>query len=308
MSPLRGRARARGQDRRRDRARLPRRAPGLRADLRAAIVGRAAGPLAHDLDARWLMAYAAALGETDPRYYDTVSMDGPMGHPIFPVGYEWPLVVEIRAKAIEASLVTRSVHATHDVIVHRAPRAGDRLLTTARVASVSRHRAGALVVLELRTVDAAGAPATTTHFGSIYRGVGVDGETPAAPAPRSVDAGAVRWETRVEVPATAAHLYTEGARIWNPIHTDLAVARAAGLPGLILHGTATLALAVSRVVARDVGGDPRRVRRVSTRFSGMVALPSAFTVRGRARRGETVSFDAVGDDGRPILSEGALQV
>ena len=47
------------------------------------------------------------------------------------------------------------------------------------------------------------------------------------------------------VSATAAHVYTEGARIWNPIHTDAAVAARAGLPGIILHGTATLALAVS---------------------------------------------------------------
>ena len=47
-----------------------------------------------------------------------------------------------------------------------------------------------------------------------------------------------RWSERVEVPYHLGHVYTECARIWNPIHTDLAVARAAGLPGPILHGTA----------------------------------------------------------------------
>ena len=29
------------------------------------IVGVTVGPIAHDIDARWLMAYAAALGETE---------------------------------------------------------------------------------------------------------------------------------------------------------------------------------------------------------------------------------------------------
>ena len=56
--------------------------------------------------------------------------------------------------------------------------------------------------------------------------------------------------------ATAAHVYTECARIWNPIHTDVAYARAAGLPDIILHGTATLALSISKVSRRFVRNEP----------------------------------------------------
>ena len=41
------------------------------------IVGVAVGPLAHDIDARWLMAYAAGLGETDARYFETRGTAGP---------------------------------------------------------------------------------------------------------------------------------------------------------------------------------------------------------------------------------------
>jgi acyl dehydratase len=106
------------------------------------------------------------------------------------------------------------------------------------------------------------------------------------------------------VPATLALVYTECARIWNPIHTDVAVARGAGLPAIILHGTATLALAVSRVVRRSLGGDGRRVRGVSARFTGFVRLPSIVTVRGRG----ALAFDVTGADGTSVLSEGALTV
>jgi acyl dehydratase len=114
----------------------------------------------------------------------------------------------------------------------------------------------------------------------------------------------VRWQEVVDVAAGAAHVYTECARIWNPIHTDAAVARAAGLPGPILHGTATLAMAVSRVVRHDLGDDPVRVREIRVRFSGMVPLPSSFTVRGRGRDGDRIAFDAVAGDGAPVLSQG----
>jgi acyl dehydratase len=101
-------------------------------------------------------------------------------------------------------------------------------------------------------------------------------------------------------------VYTECARIYNPIHTDVAVARSAGLSAPILHGTATLALAVSRVIAHDLGGEPARVREVRGRFTGMVAMPSTFTVRGRAAEGPGVAFDAIGADGASVLGQGVL--
>ena len=42
------------------------------------------------------MAYAAALGDVHAEYLDTTRPEGVIGHPIFPVCYEWPLAVELR--------------------------------------------------------------------------------------------------------------------------------------------------------------------------------------------------------------------
>jgi acyl dehydratase len=119
--------------------------------------------------------------------------------------------------------------------------------------------------------------------------------------------GRCRWEEVVEIPPTAAHVYTECSRIWNPIHTDLAVARAAGLPGLILHGTASLALAVSRLVRRDLDGDPLRVCEVSARFTGMVPMPAVLTVRGHDAVDTTLGFEVVDEDGRAVVAAGRVR-
>ncbi len=110
------------------------------------------------------------------------------------------------------------------------------------------------------------------------------------------------------MPYHSAHVYTECARIWNPIHTDLAVARAAGLPGPILHGTATLALAVSRLVERELAGETARVRGIAGRFTGMVSLPSTIVVRAGERRGDGLAFDVVTAAGTPLISEGVLHL
>jgi len=286
------------------------------------LVGRSAGPLVQDVDARWLMAYAAALGDAAPEYLDTARAGGIVGHPLFPVCYEWPLAVEFRTKAMSEAIAARSVHATHDLRLARRPRPGDRLRTTATVVSTEPRSPGAYVVTRFETVDANGQLVSSTDYGSIYRGV--DCERAAIPAPpaAAVQSGsddsagdaagrageaaptAPDWSATVPVPAGLAHTYTECARIWNPIHTDRAVARSAGLEEIILHGTATLALAVSAALDRANLGPAAPVTRVTCRFTGMVPLPSALTVRGWGephRDGPLIRFDALTPDGRAAL-------
>jgi acyl dehydratase len=274
------------------------------------LVGVTVGPIAHDIDSRWLMAYAAGLGETDARYFDTLAPGGPASHPLFPVCYEWPALVAVRARSTPDEIAVRSVHATHDLTVHRPPRAADVLRTTARVTGLAHRRAGTLLTVRLETVDADGRRVTTSDYGSVYRGVGFEGEDMGLGAEgrtgSALPAGAV--ELPVDVPAGLAHVYTECARIWNPIHTDVAVARAAGLPDIILHGTATLALAVSGIL-RHSGADPRGVTRVCGRFTGMVPLPSRLTVRAAmAREGTGFLFEAAGPAGASVLSGGVLHL
>jgi acyl dehydratase len=292
------------------------------------LVGTTVGPLVQEIDARWLMAYAAALGDVHAEYLDTTRPEGVIGHPIFPVCYEWPLAVELRASALSESIAVRSVHATHDLHLHRRARAGDRLSTTATVISSEPRAPGAYVVTRLETVDADGRSVSTTDYGSIYRGVECErsmlpprvagladskGDVETVPKPdRRGDGSPPRrdWSVEVPVPAGLAHTYTECARIWNPIHTDKAVARSAGLPDIILHGTATLALAVSASLQRARVDPAAGIARIGCRFTGMVPLPSVITVEGckaRLASGETlIAFQVLGADGRLVLRDGRL--
>jgi acyl dehydratase len=274
--------------------------------LSSALVGEAAGPLEQMIDARWVMAYSAGLGETDARYYDTTAVDGPWVHPLFPVCYEWPVSRSLRSLAPLEAHNARLVHAQHDLVLHRPLRAGETLTTFARIALAVQRTPGAFVVFRFEARDAQGAPVSTSDFGVLYRDVALDGPSRSVasiedPPPRSRPLAKVG---EIDVPATAAHVYTECARIWNPIHTDLAYARAAGLPGIILHGTATLALTVSKLLAR-YGIEPRTVRRVRCRFSGMVLMPAALEVHA-AHEGDTLAVETRNERGEPVISRGEL--
>ena len=108
----------------------------------------------------------------------------------------------------------------------------------------------------------------------------------------------------------AAHIYGACARLGNPvnIHTDLATAKKAGLPGTILHGTATLAMAASGAIAAAAGGDPARVRRIYARFRAMVLIPSQIEVRISPREqsadGKGVFFEMLSADGGRAIRDG----
>jgi acyl dehydratase len=282
--------------------------------LSASMVGSKAGPYVHAIDARWLMAYAAALEETAPEYFDTARPEGLVAHPLFSVCYEWPAAVELRAQLTSKDIAARSVHATHNLVIHRPVKAGDRLETTATVTLIEPRSPGVYQVTRFETVDQRGTPVTTTEYGSIYRGVSID-PAPGPVRPKGsepMENASSVWSTSVPLSAGLAHVYTECARIWNPIHTDRAVAMGAGLPDIILHGTATLALAVSRVLRREPAEAAHRVRRITCRFTGMVRLPSAITVQGLGetteRASRVIAFQVLTEDGHPAVHKGLIEI
>ena len=91
-------------------------------------------------------------------------------------------------------------------------------------------------------------------------------------------APARRWS--VETPATLPHIYSECARIWNPIHTERAYARSAGLPDIILHGTATWGLAMRQIIGADSARSRApQLRRFSGRFRAAVGPGSMIAIQ-----------------------------
>ena len=72
--------------------------------------------------------------------------------------------------------------------------------------------------------------------------------------------------------------YADASGDQNPIHQDDEIARSVGLPGVIAHGMLNYGL-LSRAVT-DWLGDPRRMRRLSVRFSAMVQPGDTVTCKG----------------------------
>ena len=181
---LRDRARARRGDRAAHRARLARRPPRLRGHLRGLHElpprpsplrdGRVRlapmripppssasrwARVEHEIDARWLMAYAAALGERATR----VLRHHAAGRRPRPPALPGLLRVAARAGragqgAVATSVAVRGVHATHDLALHRAAARGrpaqHHRHASSRSSAAPRRRLSSS--LRIETVDADG--------------------------------------------------------------------------------------------------------------------------------------------------------
>lgn len=261
------------------------------------------------------MSYAAGLGQRDPAYFDTTCTDGILNHPLFPIAVEWGLISDpasgLEVLGLSVTERLRGVHARHDLHLHRPIRAGTDVRVSAQIVGIEQTPPGALLTMRLRGTDSDG-PLWTTWMGSLYRGVtaeGADRLLEALPA-HPVQAGSSdeSHSRTVPVEVWAPHVYSECARIWNPIHTDVAIARAAGLPGVILHGSANLAHGVDWVLAAlKLGAE--RVRRVGGSFRGTVAVPSTIrptlsSVEPASDGTSTAYFTVLNDAGQPAVRGG----
>jgi acyl dehydratase len=286
--------------------------------LSKSFEGAVTPSITQEIDQRWIAAFASGVGDGGIQYVDGDCPGGIQAHPIFPVCLEWPLVQEVSRIAMSAGLTTEEaragVHSMHSLRLHRPIRPGDLLTTSARVASVTRRRSGAGLVIELETLDGARRPVAMTKMDVVFLRATTDAAEASPPSslrskPVDID---VLHELRVPIEPTTAIVYTECARIWNPIHSDPVVARSAGLPGPILHGTASLAIAVSTVMEM-AGGPECRMVAVDAKFGAMVLVPSEITVRvGQLQKSASgsilASFEVRNDRGEPAIGGGLAEV
>ena len=272
----------------------------------AGLAGATWGPIHWEITPRRALAYRAALAPQDAAGLDDAAAEGLFALPMQVVSPEWVLVLMAREhpdQTLTAGEGRQAVHAGQDSVFLRPIRAGDQLEVTATLLGARSSRAGVVTATRFETRNArTGDLMVETLSTTVYREValtGVDSADVPAPAYAAPDAGAAE----VVIPTSPAlpHIYSECAEIWNPIHTERQVALAAGLPDIIIHGTALWALAGIEAARIYAGGDTRRLTRLAARFTGQ-ALPGRPMTLAHDRADDGVRLALRSDDGRVLLT------
>jgi acyl dehydratase len=110
-------------------------------------------------------------------------------------------------------------------------------------------------------------------------------------------------EFRVTPDKYLPHRYAGASGDFNPIHIDREFATQVGLPRNILHGLYSMAQ-VALANAAAVGGDPRKLKRLSVQFRGMGVPETEMIVTGtvkEVRDGHAVVDTQAEQEGKSII-------
>ena len=206
----------------------------------------------------------------------------------------------------------RLVHGTEEHILHRTIRPGDGLSIAPVLESVEVKDTGETFTVAGMVNDQAGAPVAEVRGTMFIRGTGSGRKAAAAAAAATEINGDVVYEETTKVDDDQTHRYAEASGDYNPIHLDENTARMAGLPGIILHGMCTMAIATKGAVDGLAGGDPERVRRVAVRFSRPVIPGQELTTRfWRAPSGGEVTsytFETYNPENKAVIKGGVVEI
>jgi len=217
---------------------------------------------------------------------------------------------------------------------HEPVCAGDRIETVARLVAAedtggARYRSfesesvngDGEVVLEGRyegvvpALDRSAAERAPQAAGPVGETVRAAGSAAAA-APRGAGpvggfaAGDRFPEFRITPDRWAPHRYAGASLDFTPFHLDADLAKAIGLPGIILHGLYTYGQLAHGLLA-PFGSDPRVLRSLGARFRRPAVPEHELLVAGTVA---AVADDrvevacAVHQDGREVISEGVAEL
>lgn len=246
-------------------------------------------------------AYAAATDDPNPAY------DGPEGvaPPMFHVRPFNDLLLGMARDPDLALDMLRLVHGEHAMRFHRPLRDGDVLQVTGVLLGLEEKASGRVARFGLRghVGSSLAIEGSTTYFVRAERRTGGPGAPKKEAVAESPPPDAVCSQP---VTLDQATRYAAASGDDNPIHLDATTAKEAGLPGVILHGLCTLALAQRDLVRGWCGGDPTRLASLSVRFARPVFPGDTLSLEVWSD-GPTLRFQTKDGAGRIVLANGLAE-
>jgi acyl dehydratase len=266
-----------------------------------------------EVTASQTVAYAQATNEHDPRV-----LSGEVASPMFATVPVRPAVRAAFAQAMPEGLppTVPRLAGEQDMHLHRPIVPGRPVRCRARFLGIGPKSSGTTLTYQVEMREAGGALLNEQYMTTFLPGVRW---------PEEVGAGAPGWPVAAEVrerPPTATivqrfdsdQTFRYAAASGDPSrwHLDDAVARAAGLPGIIIHGLCTMAFLGRAIADSAAGGDLCRVSRLSVRFSRPMFPGSEMTTRiwaaGPFAAASVFACEAIRSDGERVITNGRAEV
>jgi len=279
--------------------------------LYKACVGRQYPPITTEVTLEALQKYARAYNDDNPAFFDATRPGGIIAPPMFGVTVTWQSVLAtLGDPEVQADLL-RLVHGEQDMEFLGLIRPGDRITSTSKIVSIETKSSGETMVIELEAHNERGEPIQKSLFGVFIRSSGSRSGV-AEPAVEQPSRGEPLLAISQTIDKDQTFRYAEASGDQNPIHTNDAVAKMAGLRGIIVHGLCTMAFTSKVVIDHLCGGDPARLKRLRVRFSRPVLPGQAITTKVWAdgeRGGRKIfAYETYNPEGQAVIRGGIAEI
>jgi acyl dehydratase len=255
-----------------------------------------------------IKAYAAATNDPIAPH-----AAGDLAPPVFAIVPGFGALAAATTGVIPGELLMMVLHGEQDFHFHAPIRPDTTLVTRAMPIGVEPRSSGVTVTVKGESRDKATDELLVEQYMmSFVRGAQVEAGTGLTPPTHAFDDSLREREPDAEVEQSfdedQTFRYSEAAGDPMPIHLDDEVARAMGLPGIIIHGLCTMAFTSVGAIQHACPDDPERLKRLAVRFSKTVQPKQTITTRIWDAGGGTYAYETTSDTGDVVIKDGLAQV
>jgi NAD(P)-dependent dehydrogenase (short-subunit alcohol dehydrogenase family)/acyl dehydratase/putative sterol carrier protein len=254
------------------------------------------------------MAYAQATNDDNPAYLDEAREGGVVAPPIFPVRlFKEPLFGVMTDPELNADLLLL-VHGEQEMEFYDVLRPGDLAVLRSEITGIEDKSSGQLLHVGVRLYRE-GELVVKARSTMFVRDPSAKREKKAKKEQSAEALPAALFTQTLTVTEDQSLRYADASLDNNPIHTDVQVAKMAGLPNIILQGLCTMAFTSQAIVKNAAEGDPKRLRRMSVRFTKPVLPGDKITTEIWADEdsedgSKSYKFRAINQAGVPVIDNG----
>jgi acyl dehydratase len=274
--------------------------------LNRELVGKRYRGTPYEVTAGAIAAYARATNDDNETYLG----DAPVASPVFPVVAAFPTFMAAAEDPELGADLMRLVHIAESHVIQRPLRPGDVVTPTSELEAVADEEGGESFTLRADLALADGTVACEASARMVIRAS--DRRRRRAASSKREERPPPVFEQATMVEEDQPRRYANASGDRNPIHLSEDAARAAKLPGVILHGMCTMAMAVKGAVDGLAGGDPTRVRRVALEFFKPVYPGQPITTRfwelGSVAGAVEYGFEVTNRHGVALTRAGRLEM
>jgi acyl dehydratase len=254
-----------------------------------------------------ISAYARATDDEA-----ALALGGRVAPPVYAIVPVWEVLQEAARWMAPEEARKQVVHGDQDILISTPIEAGMELHARAAAVGVHPKESGTTVILKTETRDGDGRLLNEQYVTEFYRAiVGDDGggeQPPDHRMPKELDESDPAAEVTYPLADDITSRYSEASGDRNQIHLDPDFAKAAGLPGIIVHGLCMMAFAGQAVLSSRGDESPADVRRLAVRFSRPVQPGDRLTTRVWNGDGGSVRFETLDGSGTTVLRDGLAEL